>query len=126
VAASSTHEPTYPKNRDLLAFEPFSGGANGVACVRNSAGVTAGIVPAEERNFRMPSSSLAHSVSEACSIARAGRTSLYEAIRTGALRAVKRGRRTLILDDDHRRWVQSLPPVAVKPAKLNRTEKTNG
>ena len=65
---------------------------------------------------------LAHSISDACSIACTGRTSLYEAIRTGALRAVKRGRRTLILDDDLRRWVQSLPPVAVKPAKPDRAE----
>jgi excisionase family DNA binding protein len=68
---------------------------------------------------------LAHSVSEACSIARTGRTSLYEAIRTGALRAVKRGRRTLILDDDLRRWVQSLPPVAVKTVKSDNKEKSN-
>jgi excisionase family DNA binding protein len=54
---------------------------------------------------------LAHSVSEACAIACAGRTALYEAIRSGALRAVKRGRRTLILDDDLRRWLESLPSV---------------
>jgi excisionase family DNA binding protein len=73
----------------------------------------------------MSATALAHSVSEACSIARAGRTSLYEAIRTGALRAVKRGRRTLILDDDLRRWVQSLPPVAVQAVKSNNKEKSN-
>jgi excisionase family DNA binding protein len=73
----------------------------------------------------MNSTTLAHSISEACSIARAGRTSLYEAIRTGALRAVKRGRRTLILDDDLRRWVQSLPAVAVKTAKSNNGGKSN-
>jgi excisionase family DNA binding protein len=57
---------------------------------------------------------LAHSIPEACSIACAGRTVLYEAIQSGALRAVKRGRRTLILDDDLRRWVQSLPAVRAK------------
>ncbi len=62
----------------------------------------------------MNNSALAHSVPEACSIACAGRTALYEAIKSGALRAVKRGRRTLVLDDDLRRWVQSLPSVAVK------------
>jgi excisionase family DNA binding protein len=59
-------------------------------------------------------SALAHSVLEACTIARSGRTTLYQAIRSGALRAVKRGRRTLILDDDLRRWVQSLPSIEVK------------
>jgi excisionase family DNA binding protein len=57
---------------------------------------------------------LAHSISDACSSACIGRTALYEAIRSGALRAVKRGRRTLILDDDLRRWVQALPSVALK------------
>jgi excisionase family DNA binding protein len=67
----------------------------------------------------MTHSALAHSVLEACAIARSGRTTLYQAIRSGALRAVKRGRRTLILDDDLRRWVQSLPSVTAKATKPN-------
>jgi hypothetical protein len=57
---------------------------------------------------------LAYSILDACSIACVGRTALYEAVRTGAPRAVKRGRRTLILPDDLRRWVEMLPPVAAK------------
>jgi excisionase family DNA binding protein len=56
-------------------------------------------------------SPLVHTVPEACAITHTGRTALYEAIRSGKLRAVKRGRRTLILDEDLRQWVQALPPV---------------
>lgn len=54
---------------------------------------------------------LAYSVAEACAVARTGRTSLYEAIRSGALRAVKRGRRTIVLAEDLRRYLESLPAV---------------
>ena len=54
---------------------------------------------------------LAFSVAEACAAARIGRTSLYEAIRKGELRALKRGRRTIVLADDLRRYLESLPAL---------------
>jgi excisionase family DNA binding protein len=60
-------------------------------------------------------SPLAYNVAEACEAARIGRTSLYEAIRAGELRAVKRAKRTLILAHDLRRWLDSLPTVTPNP-----------
>ena len=57
---------------------------------------------------------LAYNIAEACAAARAGRTSIYAAIRDGSLVARKRGRKTIILPDDLRRWVESHPPVKSK------------
>jgi excisionase family DNA binding protein len=58
---------------------------------------------------------LAYSIAEACAVARAGRTAIYEAIRRGELVARKRGRRTLIVAEDLRLWVEGLPAVEPKP-----------
>jgi excisionase family DNA binding protein len=64
----------------------------------------------------MMNSPLAYSIAEACAVARAGRTAIYEAIRDGALTARKRGRKTLILPDDLRRWVEGHPALEPKPS----------
>jgi excisionase family DNA binding protein len=62
------------------------------------------------------------SILEAARTAGIGRSSVYEAIASGALKAQKMGRRTIILDTDLRAWLSSLPAfkpgeAAVKPSR---------
>jgi excisionase family DNA binding protein len=52
---------------------------------------------------------LANSIEEAATRANCGRTTVYAAIKTGHLKARKIGRRTIILDEDLRGWLTSLP-----------------
>src|ERR1019366_8838696 len=66
---------------------------------------------------------LAHSIAEASARSGIGRTAIYELINTGQLPARKRGRRTLILAEDLRRCLQSLPSVQVNPGLICKKEK---
>lgn len=58
-----------------------------------------------------PSERLAYTIAEAVGAGAGARSSLYRAINAGELIARKRGRRTVILADDLRRWLHSLKPI---------------
>jgi excisionase family DNA binding protein len=62
-------------------------------------------------------SSLAYSVAEACTRSGIGRTAIYEMINAGKLVARKRGRRTLILADDLRQCLESLPQIKLRTVR---------
>ena len=60
---------------------------------------------------------LAYTIAEACAAARIGRTALYELIRSGKLPARKFGRRTVVLANDLRALVESLPTIKPRLTK---------
>jgi excisionase family DNA binding protein len=58
---------------------------------------------------------LAYSIPAASKVSGVGRSKLYEAIASGALRVRKNGAKNLILRDDLQHWLQSLPTAAPSP-----------
>jgi excisionase family DNA binding protein len=59
-------------------------------------------------------SPMVYSVTEACELARMSRSVFYEALNAGALKAIKRGARTLVLASELERYLGSLPQLEVK------------
>jgi excisionase family DNA binding protein len=65
----------------------------------------------------------AYSVPQICELAGVGRTHLYAQIKEGKLKALKCGRRTIVLDEELRRWLGALPTVALMhPAEPSSSE----
>jgi excisionase family DNA binding protein len=52
------------------------------------------------------------SVAEFCARYALSRTKTYEEIKSGRLRALKCGKRTLVTDADAEEWLHSLPTIA--------------
>ena len=65
---------------------------------------------------------LAYTIPQVCTLSCIGRTTVYHAIKTGALRAVKSGRRTLVLDGDLRAWIEGLRPIRTESNATAGTE----
>lgn len=61
------------------------------------------------------SKKMAHSIESASAAADVGRDKIYDAIRTGQLRAKKFGRRTIITDEDLRSFIANLPALELRP-----------
>ena len=51
------------------------------------------------------------SIAEFCERYGPGRTTTYQEIKAGRLRARKCGKRTIITDDDAERWLECLPII---------------
>jgi excisionase family DNA binding protein len=66
--------------------------------------------------MRAPNSQLAYDIAEVCELTKCSRAYLYEQINEGTLRAVKRGRRTLILKNDLESWLKGFPAIEPKTA----------
>lgn len=55
---------------------------------------------------------ICHTIPDACVATGLSRTTLYEAIKAGRLKPRKCGNRTLILHEDLKRFIKSLPVAA--------------
>lgn len=52
---------------------------------------------------------IAVSIAEAVRLSGVGRSSIYEAVNRGEIPIRKRGRRSLVMVEDLRRWIEALP-----------------
>jgi excisionase family DNA binding protein len=66
----------------------------------------------------------AFTVNDAAAYSGIGRTRLYELIGAGKLEALKAGKRTLIVSDSLRRYLETLPRADVRTGRPTRPQNT--
>jgi len=71
-------------------------------------------VPEWQKGYAMSEHPLTHSIANVCRLTGISRSSIYNAIRFGHLRAVKYAGRTLIRDDDLKAFLDKLPQITPK------------
>ena len=59
---------------------------------------------------------IAYKIPEAVQVAPVGKTRLYDALNSGALKGHKQGAHTIIMRDDLEAWLQALPEYEPAPA----------
>jgi len=59
---------------------------------------------------------LSYTIAESVNATGVSRSSIYRALKAGELQARKRGRRTLIMADELRRWLTNLPALDTSDA----------
>lgn len=74
------------------------------------------MIQAHDGDAALALTKLAYSLDEVAELSGRCRSSLYELIDKGELRAVKSGRRTLILVEDLRSWMDAFMPVEPRRA----------
>jgi len=74
------------------------------------------------QNRRVSSLPVRASIIDWCALSGMGRSSTYEALGAGHLRAVKAGARTLIDVPHGLAWLDSLPPAIIRPHGAKRTK----
>jgi excisionase family DNA binding protein len=98
-----TRETLWQKHKANLAFPA------GLPSPEEKEEINSRVDTPASRDVVELSQTIALTIAEVCATGRVGRTAVYDAIKAGKLRAIKRGRRTLVLPVDLRRWLEKMP-----------------
>ncbi len=64
---------------------------------------------------KLPPPALSYTIAALCQASGIGRTKIYDDLKAGRLHAKKHGKRTIVLESEARRWLESLPAQSTRP-----------